>query len=491
MPTGRLQIAEKCDTQAIRLFSDPDGTVGAGRAQTGQMMPRQWGIAARSALVAATVVLVALAAAGAGLTVLLYRLTISGVDDAASARLHDITASLRTAPLQILDTELLATDQRVVDIQIIDADGVVVARSSDTPDRPLVALSHIGPHTTAGLPPDNGPDTDLRVSGRTITARNGVYTVLVAGGTGTVEETVRTVALLLVVAAPVVILVVSMVTYVLVKRSLRSVDAIRRQVADISTSDLSERVPVPDGRDEISALARTMNEMLARLEVGHNIQRQFVGDASHELRSPLTTIISALEVAKAHPQLLDQDLTENTLMPEAQRMQVLIDDLLMLARADERGLHLRHEVVDLGELVETDLAKMRRDSSLEVHSDVVPAGVIGDARALARVLRNLTDNAVRHAASRVGISVARDDDHVLLTVWDDGPGIAPSQRARIFHRFVRLDTDRARASGGTGLGLAIVAEIVAAHGGSIAVEDAEAGGTAMVVQLPSSPDSSR
>ena len=250
-------------------------------------------------------------------------------------------------------------------------------------------------------------------------------------------------------------------------------------------------MPVPYGRDEISALAMTMNEMLARLEVGHNIQRQFVGDASHELRSPLATIISALEVAQAHPELLDQELAEGTLIPEAQRMQALIEDLLTLARADERGLHLRLDTVELHALAETESDRMRRHGTLTVEADLVPAAVIGDARALSRVLRNLADNAVRHARSRVGIIVAAAGDRAMLTVWDDGPGIAPAQRARVFHRFVRLDNDRARTNGGTGLGLAIVAEIVAAHGGTIAVEDAVGGGTAMVVQLPLAPDSSR
>ena len=167
---------------------------------------------------------------------------------------------------------------------------------------------------------------------------DGRYTILVGEGSATIASTVRTVVVALAIAAPFVIAVSAAATYLLVRRSMRSVDEIRSRVADISTSDLTGRVPVPGSRDEIAALAVTMNEMLARIEAGHTAQQRFVGDASHELRSPLTTIISALEVAVAHPEVLSADLATGTLMPEALRMKALIDDLLLLARADERGL---------------------------------------------------------------------------------------------------------------------------------------------------------
>ena len=127
-------------------------------------------------------------------------------------------------------------------------------------------------------------------------------------------------------------------------------DAIRNRVAEISTSDLAERVPVPASRDEIAALAVTMNEMLSRIEAGHRAQQRFLGDASHELRSPLATIISGLEAAEVHPELLDAELAINTLLPEAHRMRLLIEDLLLLARADEQSLVLRKEQVLLGDL---------------------------------------------------------------------------------------------------------------------------------------------
>jgi signal transduction histidine kinase len=274
---------------------------------------------------------------------------------------------------------------------------------------------------------------------------------------------------------------------------MKSVDEIRSRVADISTSDLTERVPVPEQHDEISALAVTMNQMLARIEAGHAAQQRFVGDASHELRSPLTTIISALEMAHAHPELLNDELASGTLIPAAQRMKALIDDLLLLARADERGLSMARDDVDLDDLVAAEVERVRRETTLDVRTDIVPARLTGDPAALSRVLRNLIDNAARHATSRLGVEVRPESGRVRVTVSDDGPGIALADRQRVFDRFVRLDADRSRSAGGAGLGLAIVREIVAAHWGSVTIGGADGHGTTVSVQLPTTnlPDSSR
>jgi signal transduction histidine kinase len=246
---------------------------------------------------------------------------------------------------------------------------------------------------------------------------------------------------------------------------------------------LADRVPVPTQRDEISALAVTMNEMLARLEAGHRAQQRFLSDASHELRSPLATIISGLEVAEAHPELLDAELTVDTLLPEAHRMRVLIEDLLLLARADEQSLVLRKEEVRVDELAKLEAARVGRDGCT-IHIATFAAPLIGDRAAISRVIRNLVENAARHAKSRIDIDVGSRGSNVTFTVSDDGPGIPVAERARVFERFVRLDSDRARSGGGTGLGLAIVAEVVAAHGGTVNIEDTRGGGTTVTVALP-------
>lgn len=446
--------------------------------------PRNLGISARSAAVSAIVVLFAFAFAGAGLDAILYRSLLAGVDDASAGRVRDIAQALQSNSLNDLDSALLTTDQRVVAIQVIAPDGTVVRRSGSAPQTALLPITEFDSSLRRGIPDDAVPHDNMRISGQRVSSPSGQYTVLVGGGSEAVEATARTVALLLASGAPIIIAVAAAASYRLVRRSLQSVDAIRSRVAEISTSDLAERVPVPDRRDEIAALAVTMNEMLSRIEAGHRAQQRFVGDASHELRSPLATIISGLEVAEAHPELLNAELAVNTLLPEAQRMRMLIDDLLLLARADEHSLVLRKEETALDGLAEAEAARVRRETDRTVHTDIRPARLNGDPAALSRMIRNLVDNAVRHANSQIAIKVSSRNGTATLTISDDGPGIAPAERTRVFERFVRLDSDRSRSGGGTGLGLAIVSEVVAAHRGSITIDDRPGGGTKMIVTLP-------
>jgi signal transduction histidine kinase len=455
--------------------------------------PWSWGISARSALVAATVVFVALTAAGAILAVVLYRSMLSGIDSTAAARVGDVAASLETGGAAGLDPDLLSTDERILAVQIITPDGTVVRRSSSAPDTPMVPISEIGDGVHIGMPEQESPYGPIRFSAQTVDGAGGRYTVLVGEGSQVVFATVKAVVIALALAAPIVVAVSAAMTYLLVSRSMRSVDAIRTRVSEISTSDLTERVPVPEKRDEISALALTMNEMLARIEAGHSAQQRFVGDASHELRSPLTTIISALEVAVAHPELLNGELAKTTLIPEAHRMQALIDDLLLLARADERGLTMAHDDVDVDDLVAGEAERLSREASLEIRTDVTPTRIVGDAVRLSRMLRNLLDNAARHAKTEVSVAAHARGDHAVLTVDDDGPAIGAADRDRVFDRFVRLDANRSRRAGGAGLGLAIVREIVAAHHGTVSIADRPGGGTRVTVQLPLAyaPDSSR
>jgi signal transduction histidine kinase len=455
--------------------------------------PWSWGISARSAFVAATVVFVALTAAGAVLAAALYRSMLSGIDSTAAARVGDVAAALESDGATGLDPGLLATDQRILAVQVITPDGTVVARSSSAPDAPLVPISEIGDGLHIGMPEHASPYGQIRFSAQTVDGPGGRYTVLVGEGSQVVFSTVKTVVIALALAAPIVVAVSAAMTYMLVSRSMRSVDAIRSRVADISVSDLTERVPVSENRDEISALALTMNEMLARIEAGHAAQRRFVGDASHELRSPLTTIISALEMAIAHPELLNTELAASTLMPEAHRMQALVDDLLLLARADERGLAMADEDVDLDDLVAAETERLRRETSLMIRTDVTPTRLRGDSVALSRMLRNLLDNAARHAASEVTAQAGACGENAVIHIDDDGPGIAAADRIRVFDRFVRLDADRSRSAGGAGLGLAIVREIVAAHHGNVAITDRPGGGTRVTVHLPLAyaPESSR
>ncbi|AQA01332.1 hypothetical protein BVC93_01565 [Mycobacterium sp. MS1601] len=428
--------------------------------------PRDWGVPQRSAAISAGVVAVAWLLASIGFLVLFNAQLTAGLDVAASARQADVATALQSAGPAEIDDGLLTTDPRVTAVQILDSGGQVVRTSPDAPLIPITAAPGI------------------RVS----SGAAGPYTVLVATDSAAVGESVRLVALVLAVSTLLVVPVAAGASFLLVRRSLRSVEAIRVRVSEISGSRLDERVPVPVSRDEISALAQTMNAMLARLEASDRAQRQFVGDASHELRSPLTTIISALEVVQAHPQLLDRELALEVVLPEAQRMRVLIEDLLVLARADERGLGLRREWVRLDEVVAAEAGRLAVVSSVAVSTQLVAVSVCGDRDALVRAVRNVCDNAVRYAVSvvelSVGVDVCPDGVTAVVRVGDDGPGVPVADRVRVFDRFVRVGADRSRRGGGAGLGLAIVAEVVSGHGGSVAITDRTAGGTHVTITLP-------
>ncbi len=452
---------------------------------------RLGGIAVRSALVAAVVVLAGLVIVGSAAGMLLYQTMCADIDNAAVARAHAVAEELRKDSPDDVESMLMDTDHRIVAVQIVDATGEVVHRSEGAPHKALIPLPGNGSRVGV-LAAD---DDDIRVSSTTVTSRKGQeYTVLVGGGIEPIEVMMSTITQMLAITAPIVALVAAVVTYLLVRRSLRSVEAIRSRVSEISASDLGERVPIGNRSDEISALAVTMNDMLARIEAGHAAQRRFVGDASHELRSPLATVVSALEIGAAHPDVLDRTLLTTALLPEARRMQTLVDNLLLLARADEHGLPLRRTEVDLDDLASAEVDRLKRETALHISSTLSPVKAGVDPDGLVRVLRNLADNAARHATSEVGIVVRADGHSAYLQVIDDGPGIPAAAREKVFERFVRLDSDRSRRGGGTGLGLAIVAEIVAAHDGTVSIGEREAGaGTVVTVQLPlsNSPDSSR
>lgn len=287
-----------------------------------------------------------------------------------------------------------------------------------------------------------------------------------------VLDSTRFVTRVLLVGLPLMLLVVGGVAWVVTGRTLAPVTAIRREVDEISAAELHRRVPTVHDRDEIGRLAATMNRMLDRLERAQDSQRRFVSDASHELRSPIASIRQHVEVALAHPDRSSLQELAGTVREENLRIQRLVDDLLLLARADERALRLPRAPVDVDDLVFTEARWLRTTTEFEIDSTAVSAGrVLGDEASLQRMLHNLTENAARHASRRIGLALREADGEVVLTVSDDGPGIPVADRGRVFERFVRLATARGRADGGSGLGLAIVAEIVQVHGGRVAVPD--------------------
>ncbi len=281
------------------------------------------------------------------------------------------------------------------------------------------------------------------------------------------------------------IILVALAAWYFTGRALKPVEAIRLEAESITGTTMHRRVPEPDTDDEVGRLARTMNAMLTRLETSAQRQRQFVSDASHELRSPLASIRTNLEVALHNPARADWPAVAQRALVEDVRMEDTVSELLDLARLDEAEgpapLDTLPEV-DLDELVLDDTVQQRR---VRIDTSRVSAGrVHGRRDQLQRVVRNLLDNASRHASSTVAVGLVTIDDTVELTVDDDGPGIPAEDRDLVFERFTRLDDGRARDAGGLGLGLAMVKSIAEHHGGTVVIEDAPIGGARLRVRLP-------
>lgn len=284
---------------------------------------------------------------------------------------------------------------------------------------------------------------------------------------------------LLLIGVPALLALVGGVTWVLVGRVMAPVSAIRATFTEITASGLDRRVPVPTSRDEVARLAVAMNATLDRLERAVGQHRRFVADAAHELRSPLATLRTRLELGGRRAEAAaDRAVVEEALV-DVGRIQALAADLLLLSRLDA-GEPLRCEPVDLGQVAaeaaaEADLRSSRDDVRvlLDIATDVVVPGSPGH---LARLVGNLADNALRHAASRVVVRVLPPG---TLEVQDDGPGIPPPDRERVFDRFTRLDEARVRdgagTAGGCGLGLAIARDIARAHGGTLVVATPRSG----------------
>ncbi len=313
--------------------------------------------------------------------------------------------------------------------------------------------------------------------------------IVVAGrSTSTIEETLGSVAVLLTVAVPLIALVVGITTWIAVGRALAPVERMRRQVDAVTASDLSQRVEDPRTGDELGRLAHTLNDMLGRLEDSQRAQRRFISDASHELKSPLAVLRQYAEVAAAHPERVSAGELTETVLDEGQRLERLVQGMLVLARADERALTITAVDVDLDDVLYAEAQRLRAPGKVETDASAVrPVRVHADAALVRQAVRNLVDNAARHARTRVVLSSDVADGMAVVTVDDDGPGVPPDQRERVFERFVRLDDARSRDAGGSGLGLAIVREIAVRHGGSARLVESPLGGARAELRLPLAP----
>ncbi|MDV3353994.1 sensor histidine kinase [Dietzia sp. IN118] len=461
--------------------------------------PRRWPIRVATTVIATGIVILVLAAAAGGAWLLLRSAVHGAIDSADRARAVEVAGGLAArgpqASLELVSEPLSGVDL----VRVVAPDGRVLAGQVTRGLENVPALPSPAPGQVIQRDLDAPNGADLRLTSVGVEARGGTFAVDVATDTDRYDSLLATGAVLFLAFVPVAGLATAVFVHYAMGRVLRPVESIRSRVAEISASGRGERVPVPQAEDEISRLARTMNAMLARLDAARTAQVAFVGDASHELRSPLSTLSTMLELSSTSGTPVDVETVDELLLPEVQRMRTMVEDLLLLAKNDERGRPLRRDDVDLDDIVLSEAARLRGlvgggggsggGGGLEVAASVEPARLVGDADALQRVVRNLVDNARRHARDRIALRLTVDRTtpgapRAVVCVDDDGEGVPPDQRDSVFDRFARLDADRARGKGGSGLGLAIVAEITRSHGGSVRAEDAPGGGARFVVELP-------
>lgn len=445
-------------------------------------------VRARITIGATGVVGLALLVGALGLLSLLHRRLVGDLDELAEIRAFDVAA---LASHGHLPSTLGTFGDEPAFVQVVDRSGTVVAATSNVAGRPpLVTLEPRGEHgstiSVGGLGLYRG---DFRIRALRSPSPDGEVVVYAGLALLPAEESTDTVRRLLLIGLPPLIGLVALTSWVASGRALRPVEAIRAEVAEMSERDLDRRVPVPGSEDEVARLAQTMNALLDRLEKSAATQRRFVSDASHELQSPLASTRTDLEVALAHPEAADWQSTASDLLEENRRMERLVQDLLYLARSDEKATRRAPAPVDLDDVVLAEVTRLRSyRRALVDTARVQPAAVVGRREELTRVVRNLLDNAERFASSTVTVELSEDeaDGTVTLTVADDGPGIPPEKRELVFARFARLDDARARQAGGSGLGLSIVREIVTGHGGTVAIGDSLQGAR-FVVRLPGRP----
>jgi signal transduction histidine kinase len=438
----------------------------------------RWGIRKRSVLSAVVVVSFFLLVGGAFLLLVLQSSLTSAAWSNLSVRANDVAQLLVEEGIEETQSTLAEDRRSGEQVQIVDSSNRVVAWSSRRlRGDPISALRPAPGKTSkeqlAQVPELGDDDDEVLVSARGVEVDKQSYVVLVVAPLEVQTDTLRTVGLLLLAAAPLLVALVAVAVWVLVGQSLGTVERIRRQVAEIDGRRLHERVEVPATGDEIAALASTMNQMLDKLERSDTTHRACFSDASHELRSPLSTLVTTAEVASLDESGKTWLDMQQTVLSESNRMQSLVEDLLTLAKVDAHQLQLDVQDVDLEDVLDSEIKRLRTVSSLQVSAGLQPVRVRGDERRLAQVFRNLLENAARHAKSTIIVGMERRPGEVVVSVDNDGEIISPEDRDRVFERFARLDASRSADGGGSGLGLAISREIMGAHGGTVIATESD------------------
>jgi signal transduction histidine kinase len=437
--------------------------------------PRELSLRARLLLVSVIALAVGLAAGGVLLVGVLHFALLRAVNSEAL----DTARGVAKLVVQNSLSEPIPVNASM-QVQIVDGQDKVLKISAGA-DR---LVSMLRPEELKGVQdgavlqvPGNrvGIDGTVRVAVAVAGPPTRPQYVLVARSTDDLDQGVHILRVTLLIAFPLLVALLGMVLWRVLGAALNPVDALTAGAEEITGGTRAGRLPVPASRDEIHRLAVTLNGMLHRLDTARARQRAFVADAAHELRSPLTNMRTEIEVAQHLPDTTDWPQLTADLLTDVDRLSRLVDDLLLLARADDgtaRTPARRSEDVDLGQFL-FDLAA--RYPGVSYQPPESPLKVRADPDALARMVGNLLDNAIRHRATQVRLTAEPDGSYQRITVTDDGPGIPPVDRERVFDRFTRLDDARARDAGGSGLGLAIVRELVRRHRGTVTLSDAGPG----------------
>ncbi|GAA3643044.1 ATP-binding protein [Microlunatus ginsengisoli] len=436
---------------------------------------------------AVTVVLIALLVGGGALLYVLQANLEITARAAATTRAAEVAAMVRTQGVSEATTTIRAESRSGQLVQILTADGAVRGASSHLVATRPMSPQRPAPKTTTITEEDLdhvGPGGDWIVASTGLSAHGRAYIVQVAVPIEVQHQTVQTVAVFLLAASPALLVAVAVAVWLLVGRALRTVEHIRSEVATIDDQRLGRRIDVPATHDEIAALAVTMNTMLDRLQTSQQAQRAFVSDASHELRSPLATLTTATELAMTADEAGRTRLL-GTIGGELGRMRALVDNLMTLARADAHDLVIVREDVDLDDLVDAEIRRLRATSTHRVLARLEPVRLTGgDPLRIAQALRNVVDNAERHARTTIRLTLRAGTDAAVLWVDNDGDPVPIADRERIFERFVRLDESRSRDAGGSGLGLAIARTTIDSHHGTLLAAESDDGWCRFEMRLP-------
>jgi signal transduction histidine kinase len=466
---------------------------GAGPAEAGPRSraggPGRWwrrrSLRARVTLASTAGLALALAAAAVLLTSALRVSLIRSLDNSARQGAQEVAALADAGQLPPTGVPVVPG---TITVQVLSSNGRIVNVSPDA-DRlvpllpPAVAAANARDGRTVSLNgrPYGLPDT-VRVA--TAATRDG-GTVIAAVAYNQVGESLASLTRALLIGTPLLLALLAGASWLIAGSTLRPVTELRRGAQDVTRTGRPRALPVPEARDEVRNLALTLNDMLSRLGAAQERQRGLVSDTAHELRSPIASIRAQLEVALDHPDGQDWRQTASDVLADTLRLSRLAEDLLALARLDERDTRRpAPRRVDLTGLVQEEVGRYA-DARVPVRlAGTGPAAVTGDPDGLHRMLSNLIDNATRYARSQVAVSVGTAGKNARLSVTDDGPGIPATDRERAFGRFTRLEAARSREEddeGGAGLGLAIVRATAQAHGGSAWLEDAGPGLRAVVL----------